>query len=1460
MASSIEKQTLLDEMGTYSAQERAVSLQQIAGGPPGYRLRRIILTNFWLYDYQVIEIPHGRLFLAGDNGSGKSTVLTAAITLALDGDHRPERIDTFGKREKKIDYYILGGESNTPFHRDHRTSYIALEFEWCEMQEPPFASELRTLWERGEFEKARFLTIGLGFVGNKNNVNPITATRFIVTDGTRLDSQELSTLVHVPGENPHVCDLKTFKKAVGLHGLVYERQVDYAQKVAQYLFNFRKPEDLTRLTRQLLYLRQPNLNSVLTLDNVRTYLDESLPELPITLIERAAEMLDKMEELQDVTDKRKSAYQAAEKLHQAQKIAAMARARLSAGEALTTLALLDAKRREVQRLERAIKKSERDLEVIQNRVKLLENEALELDGKMSALEESEGMQLVQRLSETQTRNHTAQDVLTMSQDTRRAATERREQTEEEREGLSKTYGERQRETLQLLQSMQASANTEARWSIASEQLLAALARVRDFALESSLLDIPETLSTLGDYAVTEQLNWLERLRRLHAELAQVDRDLASVHEQEQQAYRTVDELTRQFEDRRAEVCVVQQELADQLELLLAETAWTALLPSSEQAATTWNASLFPSESVPALARIQQVYIEAIQRMQEGIEKAESALGKRLTRVHREQGAREQEIENLRKVYAQKQQEPEFVPWRAPHRKNARQVLADQGIEAFPFYMLIDFKSEIESQSPLAGGIEQALADAGLLDALVVLPEEVATMDACCLAEGLSDCRLDLQRLAGEPDGGQISLTLMRSLRVDPALHESVGERGSAWVEASQALLEHMQVTSAALSQGDLNHWTHGLLTGTVGMGEAWCIGKATRIRIQQEELTRLHEQEELLVQELARLTADLVQLEQERQVLIDLAKELTTLLSESNVSELNATLQVTLESLQRAQKVYSDVQQRAQVLGQKSRELRIRLEKEADRTALFAADPAKVEQARQAVQSLRSEHRTLIVYLKNLRDLWKSHQSIQRRHVQDTIEERHAILAEKRNEDALTTIRAELAILEQLAQQTGGSDLVALQRQLVDWKLRQSQLPQELKEAATGEGRAQSALDEYHRNHDEALTAQGQVQKEYGSRLQGFQALLSDYPVEMLIDARQQIEEKGVTSKILQQVLGQELGTGAEAYTRLKSSLEQSITKTGRELSNAFIEVSSLLHEYGPHFDEAGVVRFTNAEEVNAYELLTRLGEEIRLQELLLEAKEYELFQNFLLKEMANTVGTRLTDAEAWIEHMNAILADSPFMEERYRLKWTVRAHDPLRPGSHLALYRDVLRRQAETFNQEEIEKLVEAFKQEIRSQRAQQSSTATFTEALINILDYRHWFQFEIDILHPDGTVHRLTNKFLRSGSGAEQYIALYIPFFTALSALYESAGKGAPRLIALDEAFEKVSTINTKKLLNFLARQNFQWIMTGPRVTGEGTELPACVKYTMFCQKSEEFATGFPAFWSNISAVERDVERKQR
>src|SRR6266567_3660775 len=177
-----------NEEGLEQQMSRIVALlQQQEGGPQGYRLRRILLTNFWLYGQQEFEIPHGRLFLAGENASGKSTVLTAALPLGLDGDLRPNRLDTFGGRERRIEYYVLGGSNSaTPYSHERRTAYIALEFEWCDPENPPIAQELRQRWENGDREKTRFLTIGLSLAGNINASDRIKPLRFLITDGSRL--------------------------------------------------------------------------------------------------------------------------------------------------------------------------------------------------------------------------------------------------------------------------------------------------------------------------------------------------------------------------------------------------------------------------------------------------------------------------------------------------------------------------------------------------------------------------------------------------------------------------------------------------------------------------------------------------------------------------------------------------------------------------------------------------------------------------------------------------------------------------------------------------------------------------------------------------------------------------------------------------------------------------------------------------------------------------------------------------------------------------------------------------------------------------------------------------------------------------------------------------------------------------------------------------------------------------
>ena len=88
-----------------------------------WKMHRLGFRNFWLYDKEDFMIEDGHLLLRGSNASGKSVTTQSFIPFILDGNRSPERLDPFGSRDRKMDYYLIGdGE------RDESTGYLFLVF------------------------------------------------------------------------------------------------------------------------------------------------------------------------------------------------------------------------------------------------------------------------------------------------------------------------------------------------------------------------------------------------------------------------------------------------------------------------------------------------------------------------------------------------------------------------------------------------------------------------------------------------------------------------------------------------------------------------------------------------------------------------------------------------------------------------------------------------------------------------------------------------------------------------------------------------------------------------------------------------------------------------------------------------------------------------------------------------------------------------------------------------------------------------------------------------------------------------------------------------------------------------------------------------------------------------------------------------------------------------------------
>ena len=256
------------------------------------------------------------------------------------------------------------------------------------------------------------------------------------------------------------------------------------------------------------------------------------------------------------------------------------------------------------------------------------------------------------------------------------------------------------------------------------------------------------------------------------------------------------------------------------------------------------------------------------------------------------------------------------------------------------------------------------------------------------------------------------------------------------------------------------------------------------------------------------------------------------------------------------------------------------------------------------------------------------------------------------------------------------------------------------------------------------------------------------------------------------------------------------------------------------------------------------------MQKTLLGQEERQVFEDFLLQEIAEAIRTHMLEAEEWVQQINDVLRGLPMIGEHYALQWKpLGEYDPAQLGNHLAQHYRLLRKPAQALTEEERETLLHAFRREIEAVRLRQMEKpdTNFMDALEQVFDYREWFHFDVLVTPVGGQRQRLTDRMAGMRSGAEQLFALYVPLFAALGALYRSAAPGAPRLLALDEAFDKVSVTNTQRIIEFLVLQDFQWMMTGPQVSGIGAKIPASARYLMIHEKGSPIATASASFWSD-------------
>lgn len=1448
------------------------TLQAFAGGPCGYRLRRIILTNFWLYGLQEFEIPHGRLFLAGENASGKSTVLTAALPLALDGDLRPNRIDTFGGRERHVEYYVLGGsESATPFNHERRTSYIALEFEWCNPDMPPIAPELRQRWENGDHDKTRFLTIGISLAGNVNASDRIRPLRFLITDGSRL-GYDLHTIYETGNKHDkRAYDHARFKQQLEGHGIICDSQAEYERQVARHLFGFTDEKDLEKLINLLLVLRRPNLSSELSFSRVHDYLKQSLRKISGETTHRVIGTIERIDAIQAEIERIQEAFNATDHLHTAQQNLALVRAQVAGCDYLGAQLAEDTVLNRVKKLRRDVSTAENERRKADTQAQALQTEQYQVSGQIKALEASEGLQVASQLTAARERTHEAEAQLHLQEQSRTAAAHSIEASLEnlaqQRERFARTKTESAAQVRELLQI----ASDEARWEVAAFQLEQALQQVNAIAMDAPFRpEVPLAVTSLLGEQSSERSTWLRRLEELHQQREKLEAKVQNARMLETMRFQELDEARRRFSTAQDRGYEAQQNLTNTLKqfnvgarfiapsftLETLETLDEGLQPQGEMG----DDESLTGNIVEQLAHALDNYREAIDALERDLLDAADAAQGELNELQLLTGSKNHEIAEITALYEQKLAEPEYAPLRPTRHTLARAKLAEQGIAALPLYALLDFVPGIDDAE--AGRIEYMLEDAGLLDALVVAPAQITAADALLATEGLSACRLNIADI--EAGLNAANARGIHGLRFDTAVNIDTDSRPIDWEAVAATILTTLgqQVgaqfiappsSHALWSAGEDGKWTHGLLTGQAGAGEARCIGKATRLRVRQRELDEIDAQRAKLEEELKWLHGQLADYEQQLTQLQEKQAQLRKFLPASGLDEIYAELAQARLTLDEARSKYQKTHLQTQEVRQSCNGVIATLERESNGVAPFASELRHVQNALMGVVKLKNSAKSLQLHLSSILHNWEDYQKASESLAKARANEANILQMYERIRSQALQAKAEVEELQRVAAFANAEELSNRLRNLRE---QSESLARELEEARASFIRADERVKGMSENLTEAEAQLLEVQQQRTAKQARFSDALHAYPVEQLVRVQQLAANQQYIKtalSIAKVVPAGETLRESDVVMR-KEQLEAEERDTYNALARVFNREQPVLLEYGPDLDDQGHVVFLNEQKSRPVELLELLGERIEMQKTLLGQEERQLFEDFLLQEIAEAIRTHILEAEEWVQQINTVLSGLPMIGEHYALQWKpLPEYDVTKLGSHLAQQYKLLRKPVPALTAEETETLMGAFRSEIDSVRLRQQENpeTNFMDALEQVFDYREWFHFDVLVTPIGGQRQRLTDKVAGTRSGAEQLFALYVPLFAALGALYRNAAPGAPRLLALDEAFDKVSVANTQRIMEFLVSQDFQWIMTGPQVSGTGSKIPACARYMMIHEKGSPVATASASFWSDSQSL---------
>ena len=1346
-----------------------------------WKISRVGLVDFWYYDEEEFEFLDGRMLLRGANGSGKSVTMQSFIPLLLDGNMRPERLDPFGSRARKIENYLLEDGDG----REERTGYLYMELKREASEE--------------------FATLGMGIRARRNK--KLDSWYFCITDGRRVGKD---IFLYKDVQSRIACTMRELKNRIGEGGKVMETQNEYARCVNRLLFGFETQEEYKELLELLIQLRTPKLSKDFKPTVINEILSSSLQTLSEDDLRPMSEAIENMDSLKTNLDTLNESIRAAEQIEkvydQYNEIVLYDKALLFSGAVKKCAELsekAEAYEKEITRCRKESKQEQERYGELCTEEKVLEKEKESLSDSDAARLKAEELRLRRSLEETE-------NVIAEKKRQEQDKNEKRLEAEERRKHQAENNEQTWSAIEDLFEEMEGEIDGLAfdDFEFMRAELREKREEAYSFASHTYLLrDYTEKVER-GREILEEENNCEERYSRFLQELDeyqneknQAERELLQydnlLHETKQELIEGVYQWAHGNKELQTEPDLLK-EISRKIEAYRAGSDYWEIRDLGKAAFDKRDAEIAGRQR------------ENQWKLKEKREEAAAA------------GAELEEWKNKK--------EPE--PERSEAVQRNRCFLDENEIPYLPFYKAVDFVPELDGEK--RARLEEALLNMGILDALIVpdhYRQRVLEIDP-----GMCDRYIFT-------DAARVKKNLTSLFDIENAENDIILYQNVSAALASVGILEDWMEGGAWICEN--GNYRIGVLEGTVTKNYTPCfIGASAREQYRMKKIGELEEQCRSLDDEIRRLEEEAAALE-ERRILLkkewdsfpdgqDLklaAKELEK--CEDRLSAVNEKIRRQKELTEEARRALDEIRQRAQEISRK-----VYL---APRLDIFAEALKSLHNYREKLAQLQVAHgnyRNGVSYVKTqeayLEDIDGDLDDIR-------YDLGRAVNSRRETERTLASVLSQLAL----------TDYEKIKERLEYCVNRLTQIPMEKEASVRKQANLQNTEADMSRRRQEnqveaaAALRRKQWLEEVFSGEYALNYVKRDFV--LTEDAKEQ------AVKICGMFAGR---FGNRKQSDLLGSLQEEFHKNRGYLLEYQITLKTLFAELDEEtsFDEISVKRIDISAKyrgtaVKFKELLSVMREDAEMQKRLLSEKDRELFEDILANTISKKIRSRIQSSKRWVEKMNALMESMRTSSGlTLSLRWKSRRAEKEEQLDTSALV-DLLQKDAEIMRVEEAEQLSRHFRSKIEEARKGASdagNTQSFHAIMREVLDYRQWFEFQLECRKTGEKKKELTDRVFFTFSGGEKAMAMYVPLFSAVVAKYDGARSDAPRLISLDEAFAGVDEMNIRDMFRLMTEFDFNYMINSQILWGDYDTVPGLAIYQLVRPENVKYVTVIRYIWN--------------